>query len=144
MTFTINARKARRELSKLIDSLGKEKYVVITRYDRPKTVLVDFEYFSPRMTMTQEEWDAGFERMKAIINSTKGGMTEQEAYDFVNEVRREVRLANKQRKQVQADSQDSSKKCGKKKNTKSKPKARSRRAGKQDKSSASQVKAIEK
>lgn len=99
MTLIINARKARREFSKLIDSLGKQKYVVITRYDRPKAVLVDFEYFSPRMTMTQEEWDAGFERMKAIINSTKGGMTEQEAYDFIDEVKQEIRAEKRAARQ---------------------------------------------
>lgn len=89
--FLVNARELRENMSAILDSLEEKRYLIVTRYGRPKGVLVDYEYFSPKMTMSQKEWERGFEVMWDIISQSKGDMTEQEAYDFIDEVKQEIR-----------------------------------------------------
>ncbi len=89
--FLISAKEIRNNFSASIDLLKEKKYFIITRFGRPKGVLVDFDLFSPRMTMSEEEWNRGFDRMWEIISKSKGDMTEQEAYNFIDEVKQEIR-----------------------------------------------------
>ena len=89
--YPVNAKELRQNMSAILDSLEEKRYLIVTRYGRPKGVLVDYEYFSPRMTMSQKECERGFDRMREIISQSKSDMTEQEAYDFIDEVKQEIR-----------------------------------------------------
>lgn len=99
--FLISAKEIRNNFSASIDLLKERRYFIITRFGRPKGVLVDFDYFSPRMTMSEEEWNKGFDRMREITNKSKWDATEQEAYDFIDEVKQEIR-AEKRAAQAKA------------------------------------------
>ena len=89
--FFISAKELRQNFSAALDSLEENRYFIVTRYGRPQGVLVDFKYFTPRMTMSEEEWSRGFDKMREIVGQSQGNMTEQEAYDFIDEVKQEIR-----------------------------------------------------
>lgn len=99
MTIQITAQDARNKFSEMINTAvyGK-KNVIITRFDKPQAVLLDYQEYkrlmNPKTRFSQNEWQKGFAAIDAIRAKAKNVSTQQItqiADDVVKESREEKR-----------------------------------------------------
>jgi len=101
MTQTISAQNARNNFAEMLNTAiyGKTN-VVITRFNKPKAVLIDFaEYerlMNPRLKYTKEEWDKGFmvfDKIRANSKTLPQDEIMQTVDKIVTATRKEKRVA---------------------------------------------------
>ena len=101
MTQTVSAQDARNKFAEILNTAvyGK-KNVIITRFDKPQAVLMDYKEYerlmNPAKRFTQEEWEKGFEFIDEIRAKTKdipAEEIEKEVDKAVAEVRSAKRVA---------------------------------------------------
>lgn len=100
MTQTVTAQDARNKFAEMLNTAvyGK-KNIVITRFNRPQAVLIDYEEYerliNPRSRFTNEEWEKGFQVFDQIRARNKGvspKKIEKGVQKAVEAVRREKRV----------------------------------------------------
>jgi len=76
MTQTVSAQDARNKFSEILNIAvyGKTK-VVITRFNKPQAVLIDYKEYeqlmNPKSRFSDEEWEKGFKVFDQIRAKTK-------------------------------------------------------------------------
>ena len=76
MTQTVSAQDARNKFAEILNTAvyGKTK-VVITRFNKPQAVLIDYKEYefltNPTKRFTDKEWDKGFKVFDKIRTRTK-------------------------------------------------------------------------
>lgn len=95
MTLLISAQDARNKFSEMLNTAvyGK-KSVVITRFDKPQAVLMDYQEFerlmNPRLRYSDAAWEQGFsvfDRIRAKNKTTSSQHIEQVVNDAVKKAR---------------------------------------------------------
>jgi prevent-host-death family protein len=82
MTIQITAQDARNKFSEMINTAvyGK-KNVIITRFDKPQAVLLDYQEYerlmNPKARLSQSEWQEGFAAIDTIRAKAKKVSTQQ-------------------------------------------------------------------
>ena len=101
MTQTVSAQDARNKFAEILNTAvyGK-KNVIITRFDKPQAVLMDYKEYerlmNPAKRFTQEEWEEGFEvfdEIRANNKNVPAKEIEGEVDKTVVEVRSAKRVA---------------------------------------------------
>lgn len=101
MTIQVSAQDARNKFSEILNTavFGK-KNIVITRFDKPQAVLMDYaEYerlMNPRKRFTAKEWETGFrvfDRIRARNKNKRTKQLEKAVDEAVKKVRDEKRVS---------------------------------------------------
>lgn len=99
MTQTVSAQDARNKFAEILNTAvyGKTK-VVITRFNKPQAVLIDYKEYefltNPTKRFTDEEWDKGFkvfDKIRARTKAVPAKEVERIVDRAVKAVRREKR-----------------------------------------------------
>ena len=99
MTQTVSAQDARNKFAEILNTAvyGKTK-VVITRFNKPQAVLIDYKEYefltNPIKRFTDEEWDKGFivfDKIRARTKAVPAKEVERIVDRAVKAVRREKR-----------------------------------------------------
>ena len=101
MTLTVSAQDARNKFAEILNTAvyGK-KDVIITRFDKPQAVLMEYKEYerlmNPRTRFSEKEWQEGFKVFDKIREQNKNISAqeiEKEVDKAVSEVRRVKRVA---------------------------------------------------
>ena len=82
MTQTVSAQDARNKFSEILNTAvyGK-KDIIITRFDKPQAVIMDYESYerlmNPAKRFTKEEWGKGFKVFDEIRTRNKNKSPEE-------------------------------------------------------------------
>lgn len=100
MTLKITAQDARNKFAEILNTavFGK-KDVIITRFDKPQAVLIDYEEYqrlvNPRTRFSDEEWKNGFkifDKIRAKAKKVSPQKIEETVDEAVEEIRKEKRV----------------------------------------------------
>lgn len=103
MITQVSAQDARNKFSEVLNTAvyGK-KSVIITRFDKPQAVLIDYQEYerlmNPRSRFTDEEWEKGFsviDRIRARTKNIPARNIERIIDKAVKEVREKNRVPSR-------------------------------------------------
>ena len=103
MNIQATAQEARNKFAEILNiAVYSKKNVVITRFNKPMAVLVDYKEYerliNPRLQYTEEEWEKGFSVFDRIRTKTKDipiKQIQQTTKEALRSIRRENRAQSR-------------------------------------------------